>query len=165
MIYNPENLVGKTITISYWKDFPGEYAGVVDIGDGKYKIVFEKFSDSEEDEIIWENEQPDSVDERGAYFTNLGDIGNFWMKILERENKKLEYNQEQQQTKQKQMKTTVKELAEKLDMEVAYINGFLQTLVKLGKAEVVGKVERPAGTRGKPSNIFEIADGIIGDGE
>lgn len=158
MIYRPENLVGKIITISYWKDFPGEYARVFDIGDGKHKIVFEKCSDSDEDEIIWDDEQPDSVDERGAYFTNLGDIGNFYLKV---EDKKLEYNQEQQQTKQTQMKTTVKELAEKLDMEVAYINGFLQTLVKLGKAEVVGKVERPAGTRGKPSNIFEIADGII----
>ena len=59
------------------------------------------------------------------------------------------------------MKTTVKELSDKLGVDVVYVNGFLQTLVKIGKAEVVGKVEKPAGSRGKPSNIYLIADGIL----
>lgn len=59
------------------------------------------------------------------------------------------------------MKTTVKELSEKLGVDTVYVNGFLQTLIKMGKASVVGKVEKPAGTRGKPSNIYEINEGIV----
>lgn len=54
------------------------------------------------------------------------------------------------------MKTTVKELAEKHGVNQAYANGYIQVLVKLGKAKEVGKVERPTGTRGKPATIFEI---------
>ena len=60
------------------------------------------------------------------------------------------------------MKTTVKELSEKLSVDVVYVNGFIQTLIKIGKAEVIGKTERPAGSRGKPSNIYQIAEGILG---
>ena len=54
------------------------------------------------------------------------------------------------------MKTTVKQLSESLELSPAYVNGFLQVLIKLGKAKVVGKVERPVGTRGKAANIFEV---------
>jgi predicted ArsR family transcriptional regulator len=74
--------------------------------------------------------------------------------------KKLEYNEEVTNN-ESNMKTTVKELSDKLGVDVVYVNGFLQTLVKIGKAEVVGKVEKPAGSRGKPSNIYLIADGIL----
>jgi hypothetical protein len=31
----------------------------------------------------------------------------------------------------------------------------------MGKASVVGKVKKPSGTRGKPSNIYEINEGIV----
>ena len=59
------------------------------------------------------------------------------------------------------MRTTIKELSNKINVDTVYVNGFLQTLIKMGKASVVGKVERPAGTRGKPSNIYEINEGIV----
>lgn len=155
-IYNPQNLLGKTLEVSYYKNSPGELAKLIDIGelDGikKYAIQFEKFPDDESDRIIWSGEEPETVDEQGAYFTNIEDVVNLQIRIVEQE-QKLEYTTS--------MKTTVKELSEKLGVDVVYVNGFLQTLVKLGKASVVGKVERPAGTRGKPSNIYEIAAGIV----
>lgn len=161
MTYNPENLIDKSITLSYYRDGIGEDVKIVEIDPiddtRRFHIQFEKCPDlDEEDFIIWTNEQPDIIDEYGAYFTNLGGIGNFYLKLKEeqeQEKQKLEYN--------KNMKTTVKELSDKLGVDVVYINGFLKTLEKLGKATVVGKVERPAGTKGKPSNIYEIADGVL----
>jgi hypothetical protein len=155
-IYNPVNLLGKRILISFYKDFPGEYAKVIDIGENdvkKYAIEFEKAPDDIEDSIIWIDEEPDTVDENGAYFTTIGEFGNFYLKIEEEQEQKLEYNTS--------MKTTVKELSDKLGVDVVYINGFLKTLEKLGKASVVGKVERPAGTKGKPASIYEIQEGIL----
>ena len=59
------------------------------------------------------------------------------------------------------MKTTVKELTDKIGIEQVYVNGFIQTLVKLGKAEAVGKVERPDGSRGKAAMIYEVDDSIL----
>lgn len=158
-IYNPRNLLGKTLEISTYENSPGELAKVLDIGEDRYIIQFERCPDDEEDAIHWTEEEPERIDENGAYFTNIGDIGNFWMKIVEQEEQKLEYTKSVE--RKQNMKTTVKELSEKLGVDVVYVNGFLQTLVKLGKASVVGKVERPAGTRGKPSNIYEIAEGIV----
>lgn len=60
------------------------------------------------------------------------------------------------------MKTTIKQLSEQLKLQPTYVNGFVQTLVKMGKATEVGKVEKPAGTRGKPAKIFEIDDSFFG---
>jgi hypothetical protein len=54
------------------------------------------------------------------------------------------------------MQTTIKQFVEQHKVEQVYVNGFFSTLVSLGKAKIVGKVERPAGVRGKPANIFEI---------
>ena len=161
-IYNPQNILGKTLEVSYYKNYPGELAKLIDIGElndiKRYAIQFERFPDDESDQIIWSGEEPETVDEQGAYFTNIEDVVNFQIRIAEQEQ---EQEQEQKLEYTTSMKTTVKELSEKLGVDVVYVNGFLQTLVKLGKASVVGKVERPAGTRGKPSNIYEIAAGIV----
>lgn len=59
------------------------------------------------------------------------------------------------------MKTTVKQLAEQLNVQPVYVNGYIQTLIKMGKAKVEGKVERPEGTRGKPALIYDIEDSFI----
>lgn len=151
-IFNPVNLLNKRLEISYHKESSGEYANIVDIGENQYKIIFERFPEGEEeDPLIWTTQEPESVENDKAYFRNIGEF-NFYIKIAEQE-QKLEYNTN--------MKTTVKELSDKLGVDVVYVNGFLQTLIKLGKASVVGKVEKPAGTRGKPSNIYEIQDGIV----
>jgi hypothetical protein len=150
-IYNPANLLNKPLEISYYKDFPGEPAKVIDIGDGQYKIEFENSPDDDDEPLIWIDEIPEDINEWGAYFTSIGEMENFYLKIDEEQ--KLEYTNN--------MNVTVKELSEKLGVDVVYVNGFLQTLVKLGKASIVGKVERPAGTRGKPSNIYAIEEGII----
>ena len=160
-IFNPQNLLGKRLEISYDKNSSGEYAKLLDIGENQYKIVFERFpEDDDDDHLIWRGQEPTSVENGVAHFTEVGDFNfqrgfNFYLKIVEeQENKKLEYNTN--------MKTTVKELSEKLGVDVVYVNGFLQTLIKLGKASIVGKVEKPAGSRGKPSNIYEIQEGIVG---
>jgi predicted transcriptional regulator len=158
-IFNPKNLLGKPLEISYDKNSVGEFAKVIDIGENQYKILFERFpEDDDEDGLIWTNQEPVSVEDDTAHFETIGNFNyqrgfNFYLKISNQEQKKLEYNTN--------MKTTVKELSDKLGVDVVYVNGFIQTLVKLGKASIVGKVERPAGTRGKPSNIYEIQEGIL----
>lgn len=157
--FNPKNLLGKPLEISYDKNSIGESAKVVDIGDNRYKIQFERFGeDDEEDSLIWTNQEPESVEDGVAHFTNIGNFNlsrgfNFYLKISNEQEQKLEYNTN--------MKTTVKELSDKLSVDVVYVNGFLQTLIKMGKARIVGKVEKPAGTRGKPSNIYEVDAGIV----
>lgn len=59
------------------------------------------------------------------------------------------------------MQTTIKQLSEKLQVETVYVNGFVHTLIMLGKASVFGKVERPEGTRGKAAIIYEIDDKVF----
>ena len=148
--FNPQALLKKPLEISYWKDSIGEDAKIIDIGDDQYKIVFEQASEDEEqdEQFIWTTQEPESIEVNTAFFRNIG-VTNFYLKIKQ----KLEYNNN--------MRTTVKELSEKLGVDTVYVNGFLQTLIKMGKASVVGKVEKPAGTRGKPSNIYEIKEGIV----
>lgn len=148
--FNPQALLNKPLEISYWKDSIGEDAKIIDIGEDQYKIVFEQApeDDDQEDPFIWTTQEPESIEGDRAFFRNIG-ATNFYLKIKQ----KLEYNNI--------MKTTVKELSEKLGVDTVYVNGFLQTLIKMGKASVVGKVEKPAGTRGKPSNIYEINEGIV----
>jgi hypothetical protein len=148
--FNPQALLGKPLEISYWKNSTGEDAKIIDIGDEQYKIVFEQApeDDDQEDQFIWTDQEPESVENDTAFFRNIGGA-NFYLKVKQ----KLEYNNN--------MKTTVKELSEKLGVDTVYVNGFLQTLIKMGKASVVGKVENPAGKRGKPSNIYEVQEGIL----
>jgi hypothetical protein len=148
--FNPQALLNKPLEISYWKDSIGEDAKIIDIGEDQYKIVFEQApeDDDQEDPFIWTTQWPESVENDTAFFRNIG-ATNFYLKIKQ----KLEYNNN--------MKTTVKELSEKLGVDTVYVNGFLQTLIKMGKASVVGKVEKPSGTRGKPSNIYKINEGIV----
>jgi hypothetical protein len=149
--FNPQALLNKPLEISYWKDSIGEDAKIIDIGEDQYKIVFEQApeDDNQDDQYIWTTQWPESIEGDTAFFRNIGTT-NFYLKVKEQ---KLEYNNN--------MKTTVKELSEKLGVDTVYVNGFLQTLIKMGKASVVGKVEKPAGTRGKPSNIYEINEGIV----
>lgn len=146
--FNPQSLLGKPLEISYWKDSIGEDAEIIDIGNGQYKIVFKKAPEDDEQDnpFIWTNQKPESIKGDTAFFSNIG-ATNFYLKIK----KQIKNN----------MKVTVKELSEKLGIDIVYVNGFLQTLIKMGKASVVGKVEKPAGTRGKPSNIYEINGGIV----
>jgi len=148
--FNPQALINKPLEISYWKDSIGEDAKIIDIGEDQYKIVFEQAAedDDQDDQFIWTTQEPESIEGDTAFFRDIG-ATNFYLKIKQ----KLEYNNN--------MKTTVKELSEKLGVDTVYVNGFLQTLIKMGKASVVGKVEKPAGTRGKPSNIYEINEGIV----
>jgi len=148
--FNPQALINKPLEISYWKDSIGEDAKIIDIGEDQYKIVFEQApeDDDQDDQFIWTTQEPESIEGDTAFFRDIG-ATNFYLKIKQ----KLEYNNN--------MKTTVKELSEKLRVDTVYVNGFLQTLIKMGKASVVGKVEKPAGTRGKPSNIYEINEGIV----
>jgi len=148
--FNPQSLLNKPLEISYWKDSIGEDAKIIDIGEDQYKIVFEQAAedDDQDDQFIWTTQEPESIEGDTAFFRDIG-ATNFYLKIKQ----KLEYNNN--------MKTTVKELSEKLGVDTVYVNGFLQTLIKMGKASVVGKVEKPAGTRGKPSNIYEINEGIV----
>lgn len=146
--FNPQALLDKSLEISYSKNTIGEDAEIIDIGNGQYKIVFKKApeDDEQDDPFIWTNQKPESVEGDTAFFSNIG-ATNFYLKIK----KQIKNN----------MKVTVKELSEKLGVDIVYVNGFLQTLIKVGKASVVGKVEKPAGTRGKPSNIYEIQEGIV----
>lgn len=154
-MFNPQNFLNKRLEISYDKDAPGEYASLLDIGDNQYKIIFERFpEDADDDHLILTGQEPESFENGVVHFRNFGDFEyprgfNFYLKITE------------EQKENNNMKTTVKELSDKLGVDVVYVNGFLQTLIKLGKATIVGKVERPAGTRGKPSNIYEIQEGIV----
>jgi hypothetical protein len=161
-IYNPINLLGKELEISYHVDDLGEDAKVIEIesvnGQRRFEIVFEKYPETEEDErFFWTDQEPYEIVGDKAVFSDIGHMRRIHLKI-----KKLEYTEEvtSEQTNN-DMKTTVKELSEKLGVDVVYVNGFLQTLVKIGKAEVVGKVEKPAGARGKPSIIYQIAEGIL----
>lgn len=157
-IFNPQNLLGKPLLILFHKNFCGEKAKLVDIGEERYKFEFERFPENdEEDAYIWTDQEPSLVENGMAHFTTIGET-HFYVKIeeaqpQEEQEQKLEYNSN--------MKTTVKELSDKLGVDVVYINGFLKTLEKLGKATVVGKVERPAGTKGKPASIYEINPGIV----
>lgn len=145
--FNPQALLDKSLEISYSKNTIGEDAKIIDIGEDQYKIVFEQAPEDEEqdEQFIWTTQEPESIEGNTAFFRNIG-VTNFYLKIKEQTNN---------------MKTTVKELSEKLGVDTVYVNGFLQTLIKIGKASVVGKVEKPAGTRGKPSNIYEINEGIV----
>jgi hypothetical protein len=148
--FNPQALLNKPLEISYWKDSIGEDAKIIDIGEDQYKIVFEQApeDDNQDDQYIWTTQWPESIEGDTAFFRNIGTT-NFYLKIKQ----KLEYNNN--------MRTTIKELSNKINVDTVYVNGFLQTLIKMGKASVVGKVEKPAGTRGKPSNIYEINEGIV----
>lgn len=146
--FNPQALLNKPLEISYSKNTIGEDAKIIDIGDGHYKIVFKQApeDDEQDDPFIWTNQKPESIEGDTAFFSNIG-ATNFYLKIKEQTNNN--------------MQTTIKQLSEKLGVDTVYANGFIQTLIKIGKASVVGKVEKPAGTRGKPSNIYEIQDGIM----
>jgi hypothetical protein len=148
--YNPKNLIGKRLEISYHKDaHHGEYASLLDIGNNQYKISFEKYKEDDlEDSFLWEKQLPEKIEDDGrAYFRNIGEI-NFYLKIAKEEQETKEQNNN--------MQITIKELSDKLGVDVVYMNGFVQTLVKLGKATIVGKVNRPTGTRGVAPNIYEI---------
>jgi hypothetical protein len=159
-IYNPINLLNKQIEISYHVDSLGEDAKVIEIesvdGQRRFEIVFTKYPEEQDDErFFWTDQKPYEIVGDKAVFSDIGHPRRIYLNI-----KKLEYTEEVTNN-ESNMKTTVKELSDKLGVDVVYINGFLQTLVKIGKAEVVGKVEKPAGSRGKPSNIYLIADGIL----
>jgi hypothetical protein len=159
-IYNPINLLNKQIEISYHVDSLGEDAKVIEIesvdGQRRFEIVFTKYPEEQDDErFFWTDQKPYEIVGDKAVFSDIGHPRRIYLNI-----KKLEYTEEVTNN-ESNMKTTVKELSDKLGVDVVYINGFLQTLVKIGKAEVVGKVEKPSGSRGKPSNIYLIADGIL----
>jgi hypothetical protein len=159
-IYNPINLLNKQIEISYHVDSLGEDAKVIEIesvdGQRRFEIVFTKYPEEQDDErFFWTDQKPYEIVGDKAVFSDIGHPRRIYLNI-----KKLEYNEEVTNN-ESNMKTTVKELSDKLGVDVVYINGFLQTLVKIGKAEVVGKVEKPSGARGKPSNIYQIAEGIL----
>ncbi len=159
-IYNPINLLGKELEISYHVDDLGEDAKVIEIesvnGQRRFEIVFEKYPETEEDErFFWTDQEPYEIVGDKAVFSDIGHMRRIYLTI-----KKLEYTEEVTNN-ETNMKTTVKELSEKLGVDVVYVNGFIQTLIKIGKAEVVGKVEKPAGARGKPSIIYQIAEGIL----
>lgn len=134
-------LINKKVLISYHKNMMGENAKILDIGKGEYKVEYERFPDEEEPVIL----QDKDWDKDGYYYHE--DLRRMYIK----ENKENNEN----------MKTTVKELSQKLGVDPVYVNGFLQTLIKLGKASIVGRVEKPEGGRGKPSNIYEIEEGIV----
>jgi hypothetical protein len=159
-IYNPINLLNKEVGISYHVSDLGEDAKVIEIepvdGQRRFEIVFAKYPEEQDDErFFWTDQEPYEIVGDKAVFSDIGHPRRIYLNI-----KKLEYTEEVTNN-ESNMKTTVKELSDKLGVDVVYVNGFLQTLVKIGKAEVVGKVEKPAGSRGKPSNIYLIADGIL----
>jgi len=159
-IYNPINLLNKEVEISYHVDDLGEDAKVIEIesvdGQRQFEIVFAKYPEEQDDErFFWTDQKPYEIVGDKAVFSDIGHPRRIYLNI-----KKIEYNEEVTNN-ESNMKTTVKELSDKLGVDVVYVNGFIQTLVKIGKAEVIGKVEKPAGSRGKPSNIYLIADGIL----
>jgi hypothetical protein len=160
-IYNPINLLKKEIEISYHVSDLGEDAKVIEIepvdGQRRFEIVFAKCPEEEDDErFFWTDQKPYEIVGDKAVFSDIGHPRRIYLNI-----KKLDYNEEVTNKTNNNMKTTVKELSDKLGVDVVYVNGFLQTLVKIGKAEIVGKVEKPAGSRGKPSNIYQIVEGIL----
>jgi len=160
-IYNPINLLKKEIEISYHVDSLGEDAKVIEIepvdGQRRFEIVFAKYPEEQDDErFFWTDQKPYEIVGDKAVFSDIGHPRRIYLNI-----KKLDYNEEVTNKTNNNMKTTVKELSDKLGVDVVYVNGFLQTLVKIGKAEIVGKVEKPAGSRGKPSNIYQIVEGIL----
>jgi len=159
-IYNPINLLGKELEVSYHVDDEGEDAKVVELeavnGERRFEIVFTKLPETEDDErFFWVDQEPYEIVGDKAAFSDIGHMRRIYLTI-----KKLEYTEEVTNN-ETNMKTTVKELSDKLGVDVVYVNGFIQTLVKIGKAEAVGKVEKPAGARGKPSIIYQIAEGIL----
>ena len=160
-IYNPINLLNKQIEISYHVDSLGEDAKVIEIesvdGQRRFEIVFTKYPEEQDDErFFWTDQKPYEIVGDKAVFSDIGHPRRIYLNI-----KKLDYNEEVTNKTNNNMKITVKELSDKLGVDVVYVNGFLQTLVKIGKAEIVGKVEKPAGSRGKPSNIYQIVEGIL----
>jgi len=158
-IYNPLNLLGKTIEVSYHQDDLGEYARVIEIeaidGERAFEIVFDKYPEIEDDErFIWTTQEPFEFVNGKACFDNIGHMRRIFLTSKEPHD-----NVETEQiTTANTMKTTIKELSEKLGVDSVYVNGFIQTLLKIKKARIVGKVEKPSGGKGKPSNIYEIDD-------
>jgi hypothetical protein len=159
-IFNPINLLNHDVRISYHPDDFGEDAKVIEIesrnNERTFEIVFSNYPELEDDErFIWTTQEPYEIIDDKAVFSDIGHMRRIYLQC-----KKLEYTEEVT-SETNNMKTTVKELSEKLSVDVVYVNGFIQTLIKIGKAEVIGKTERPAGSRGKPSNIYQIAEGIL----
>jgi hypothetical protein len=159
-IFNPINLLNQDVRISYHPDDFGEDAKVIEIesrnNERTFEIVFSNYPELEDDErFIWTTQEPYEIVGDKAVFSDIGHMRRIYLQC-----KKLEYTEEVT-SETNNMKTTVKELSEKLGVDVVYVNGFIQTLIKIGKAEVIGKTERPAGSRGKPSNIYQIAEGIL----
>jgi len=159
-IFNPINLLNQDVRISYHPDDFGEDAKVIEIesrnNERTFEIVFSNYPELEDDErFIWTTQEPYEIVGDKAVFSDIGHMRRIYLQC-----KKLEYTEEVT-IETNNMKTTVKELSEKLSVDVVYVNGFIQTLIKIGKAEVIGKTERPAGSRGKPSNIYQIAEGIL----
>lgn len=158
--FNPLNLLNQEVRISYHPEDFGEVAKVIEIesinNERAFEIVFENYPETEDDErFIWTTQEPYEIIGDKAAFSDIGHMRRIYLQC-----KKLEYTEEVT-NETNDMKTTVKELSEKLGVDVVYVNGFIQTLIKIGKAEVIGKTERPAGSRGKPSNIYQIAEGIL----
>jgi len=158
-IYNPLNLLGKTIEVSYHQDDSGEDAKVIEIesidGERAFEIVFDKYPEIEDDErFIWTTQEPFEFVNNKACFDNIGHMRRIFLTFKgTHDNLKTE-----QITTTNTMTTTIKELSDKLGVDSVYVNGFIQTLSKIGKARIVGKVEKPNGGKGKPSNIYEIDD-------
>lgn len=159
---NLTTLLNKPLEVSYDINSLGEDATLLDIGGDRYKIQFEKCPDhDDEDAFILTDEIPEFMENGKTCFRNIGDFQRgfkVYLKVKEEtesetNDKKLEYNND--------MQTTVKQLSKKIGVDVVYANGFIQTLVALDKAKVIGTVKRPAGTRGKPAKIYEIAEGIL----
>lgn len=151
------NFLNKRLEVSYYENTIGENASLLDIGEGRYKIVFEKCLEFDEEEhFIIEEKDCFSFEDGVAFFPKVNDLYRGFDAYIKIANK-----QEHTNNNKNMKETTIKQLSQELGIDVVYVNGFIQTLVKLGKAEVVGNVERPAGTRGKPSKIYRIAEGIL----
>lgn len=63
------------------------------------------------------------------------------------------------------MQVTIAELCQKLNRDSAaertLINGWVQTNVMVGKATIIGTVDKAPGTRGRKAQIFDIPDVIL----
>jgi hypothetical protein len=158
--FNPLNLLNQEVRISYHIEDFGEVAKVIEIesrnNERTFEIVFANCPEFEDDErFIWTTQEPYEIIGDKAVFSDIGHMRRIYLQC-----KKLDYTEEVT-NETNDMKTTVKELSEKLGVDVVYVNGFIQTLIKIGKAEVIGKTERPAGSRGKPSNVYQISEGIL----
>lgn len=173
-VYNPINLLGKEIEVSYHIDDIGEDATVVELdpldGQRRFEIVFKKFPEEGDDErCFWSLDHEPYAMETGlqgekASFTDIGHMRRIHLNI-----KKLDHTEEEGEEVPKestnenmQAEYTVKQLSDKLKVDVVYVNGYIQTLLKMGKASIAGKVEKPAGSRGKPSNIYKIDTNFVG---